>query len=286
MKLWGEGGSLTTWYGWIPILSGKLFLEKEEDIEKRARKLQEEIKDQYDYDIEYTHESRDKWELTLRTERGGEFQFEVKLKDNGLIRIEPTGGDPPYDVVLTIYRFIRDVYHEHIHHSGDLLLLPVEASTENDAVEGILDQYRRKVVFYHRIAKDLIDLRRYDDAKELILAGRGEMQYAKAFITLFTTGQRKEDLIRIFENSDTSLEVLMEKVNTYSSWRETLWRGAFSAVVTAFFIFLTELDTLSGLNFEWQLDLPFRSIFLCSLLSAISVIVFWIGLLIFRRGRR
>jgi len=45
------------WYGWIPILSGKLFLEKEEDIEKRAKELQKEIKEQegYPYLIEHTH---------------------------------------------------------------------------------------------------------------------------------------------------------------------------------------------------------------------------------------
>ena len=280
---------MTTWYGWIPILSGKLFLEEEENIEKRARKLQEEIEDQEEYDIEYTHESRDKWELTLRTEGREEFKFEVKLEDNGLIRIKPIGRDPSYDVVLAIYRFIRDVYHKHVHHSGDLPLFPVEANTENDVIEGILNQYRRKVVFYHRIARELIDSRRYDDAKNLILAGRGEMQYAKTFITLFITGSQKEDLIMIFDNSDTSLEVLMERVNTYLSmfsiWRETLWRETFSVVVTAFFIFLTELSTLSGLNSEWQLNLPFRSIFLCSLLSAIFVIAVWIGLLkVFRRG--
>jgi len=61
-----------------------------------------------------------------------------------------------YDAALAIYRFIRDVYHKHIHHSGDLPLRPVEVDAENDAIEGILNQYRQKVILYHRIAKDLL----------------------------------------------------------------------------------------------------------------------------------
>jgi len=105
----------------------KLFLGKEENIKARAKELQKEIKEQeeYPYDIEYTHESRDKWEITLRT-KGVDLQFQVELEDNGLCKIKSINGDPSYDTVLAIYRFIRDVYHKHVHHSGDLPLRPVE----------------------------------------------------------------------------------------------------------------------------------------------------------------
>jgi len=43
------------WYGWIPILSGKLFLPDEEDVEGRAKTLQKEINETYEYQINYTH---------------------------------------------------------------------------------------------------------------------------------------------------------------------------------------------------------------------------------------
>lgn len=269
------------WYGWIPILSGKLFLEKEEDIEKRAKDLQKEIKEQegYPYLIEHTHESRDKWKIILRTKRLTrriELQFEVKLEDNGLCKIKPISGDPSYDAALAIYRFIRDVYHKHIHHSGDLPLRPVEVDAENDAIEGILNQYRQKVILYHRIAKDLIDSRRVGVAIKEICAGRGEMQYAKTFITLFITGNQKGDLIRIFENSDTSLGVLMERINAYLSmlsFTREKKRDVFSIIITAILIFLTEFSILTNL-FGWQ-----PSFFFWSLFPALIVMAFGLTLL-------
>ena len=264
------------WYGWIPILSGRLFFEKEEDIEKRAKELQKEIAEQeeYPYLIEYTHESRDKWEIILRTTRRIKLQFEVKLEDNGLCKIKPINGDPSYDAALAIYRFIRDVYHKHIHHSGDLPLRPVEVDAENDAIEGILNQYRQKVILYHRIAKDLIDSRRVGAIKE-ICAGRGEMQYAKTFITLFITGNQKGDLIRIFENSDISLGVLTERINDYLSmlsFTREKRRDVFSIVITAILIFLTEFSILTNL-FGWQLSFFFWSLFPALIVMAFGFIL-------------
>ncbi len=86
---------------------------------------------------------------------------------------------------------------------------------ENDAIEGILNQYRLKMIRYHQRAKDFIDSRKFDDAVVITSSGRGEMQYAKLFINLFFKNDQKGDLIRTFEYSDTSLGVLMERINGY-----------------------------------------------------------------------
>jgi hypothetical protein len=211
--------NLPVWYGWIPILSGKLFLPKEEDIEDRAKRLQKEINENYEYQIEYTHKELDSWIIKTETKKE-KLETCCKLKNNGLCKIIPITGNPSYENILVIYQYIRDLYHRHIHHSGDIPLHPIEANNENDAIEGILDQYRQKVRDYHSEAKDFIDLRRFDEAIDTISSGRGEMQYAKSFVNLFLVGEQRALLTMVFENSDKSLEVLLQKVTQMLSMRE------------------------------------------------------------------
>gem|GEM_PF-4903875 len=206
--------NLPLWHGWIPILSGKLFLPEEEDIEDRAKRLQKEINEHCEYQIKYTHIGLDSWIIEIET-REEMLQVDCKLENNGLCKITPIAGDPSYENVSVIYQFIRDLYHKHIHHSGDIPLRPIEANNENDAKEGFLDQYRQKVMDYHSEAKDFIDSRRFDDAIDIISSGRGEMQYAKSFVNLFFVGEPGELLNRVFENADKSLEVL---------WWRVIWR--------------------------------------------------------------
>jgi len=132
------------------------------------------------------------------------------------------------------------------------------------------------VISYHRIVKDLIDSRRVRVAIKEICAGRGEMQYAKTFITLFITGNQKGDLIKIFENSDTSLGVLMERINGYLSmlsFTREKRRDVFSIIITAILIFLTEFSILTTL-FAWQ-----ASFFFWSLFPALFVMAFGLTLL-------
>lgn len=164
--------------------------------------------------------------------------MDCKLENDGLCKITPITGNPSYDNISVIYQFFRDLYHKHIPHSGDIPLPPVEANNENDAIERILDQYRQKVRDYHSEAKDFIDLGRLDEANDIISSGRGEMQYAKSFVNLFFVGKHKELLTRVFENSDRSFEVLLQRVAWRLSARERMYH-LLVMVGTLILIFLT-----------------------------------------------
>lgn len=231
---------MPSWYGWIPILSGKLFPPEEEDVEERAERLQKEINENEKYDIDHTHERLNKWKIKLRTKRE-KLQVDCELEESGLCKITVVDGGSSYDNILAIYRFIRDIYHKHIHHSGDLPLRPIEGNDENDAIEGNLDQYRQKVRDYHQEAKDFIDSGKFDDAVDIISSGRGEMQYAKSFVNLFVVGEQREALIRVFENADKSLEVLMQRV----TW-PSLIEKRFPLIAMLLLVFLSALSVLSS----------------------------------------
>lgn len=250
---------MSSWYGWIPILSGKLFLPEEEDIEKSARKLQSQIREEEEYNIEYEYNSHehDRWKIKLITEED-ELLVDCKLEDNGFYEITSIDGDASYGSVCTIHRFIRDVYHKHIHHSGDLPLYPVLSNDKKSAIEEILNQYRQKVRDYHQESKDFINSGRLDDALYSIFSGRGEMQFAKSFANLFFTGERRESYIKTFENSDKSLAVLMDKINTLMIPILDKRKDMFYLLITVFFTFLTMFSVFSTffvleLNICWSL---------------------------------
>lgn len=134
------GKNLHSWYGWIPILSGKLLLPEEEDVEDRAKRLQKEINEgeEYEYKIKYKYEGPDSCRIELETEKE-KLQVKCKLENNGLCKITPIDEKPSNESVLVIYQFVRDLYHKHIHHSSDIPLRSIEANNENNAIEGILD---------------------------------------------------------------------------------------------------------------------------------------------------
>ena len=93
---------------------------------------------------------------------------------------------------------------------------------------------------------------------------------------LFITGNQKGDLIRIFENSDISLGVLMERTNDHLSmllFTREKRRDVFSIVTTAILIFLTEFSILTSL-FGWQ-----PGFFFWSLFPALIVMAFGLTLL-------
>ncbi|MBA5941898.1 MAG: hypothetical protein H0M93_00975 [Methanophagales archaeon] len=208
--------TMVSWYGWIPILSGKLTLTEEKDINEKAKRLQKEIDVCEEYTIEYEYEGTGKWKIVLKT-KAGNLEVDCEVEESGLCKITHVGGVASYDKIVAIYRFIRDIYHMHIHHSGDLQLRPIEINGRDAGIEKILDQYRQKVTYYPQEVKDHIDNRRYDDAIDSILAGRGEMQYAKSFTNLFFDDDPRDSLNRTFESADKSLEVLMQKVTVPTS---------------------------------------------------------------------
>lgn len=65
------------------------------------------------------------------------------------------------------------------------------------------------------------------------------MQYAKSFVNLFVVGEQREVLIRVFENADKSLEVLMQRV----TW-PSLIEKRFPLIAMLLLVFLSAFSVL------------------------------------------
>lgn len=91
---------------------------------------------------------------------------------------------------------------------------------------------------YHSEAKDLIDSGEFDIAIDVISSGCGEMQYAKSFVNLFFDGKQKELLTKVFENSDKSLEMLLQRATRMLSKKDKFYLSIETGG-TVLLIFLT-----------------------------------------------
>ncbi|PKP60252.1 MAG: hypothetical protein CVT89_00255 [Candidatus Altiarchaeales archaeon HGW-Altiarchaeales-2] len=112
---------------------------------------------------------------------------------NGIIEInlmylKANDNKRKFEKVMTeVYVCVRDLYHQHTHHdeSHELLLCVVNEENEEKNISKILDQYRKKIIKYHKTIKEGIE--NHPDEKILlndILLAKGEMRYAMRLIEL------------------------------------------------------------------------------------------------------
>jgi len=126
------------------------------------------------------------------------------------------------DIANRIYRFIRDIYHVHIHHPGDQPLSVVEAQDKCGAIKEILKQYLLKFIIYQETVRSLINEKNMNNlisASERAASGKGEVKYALAFISSYGKNcnlDRKYH--RVFKRFLQSLSILEQHINTKSSF--------------------------------------------------------------------
>lgn len=126
-----------------------------------------------------------------------------EIDNNGLVKIsfsyQPKQGLNKIElekieknIAIQVYIIIRDIYHQHTHHEygkdhSDILLPPVQAKNDKEAIKKINDKYQEKIITYHEklheILKDptQIPYGFFDEIKH----AKGEMTYAISFIKLF-----------------------------------------------------------------------------------------------------
>lgn len=123
-------------------------------------------------------------------------------------------------LVINLFDSIRDLYHEHVHHEkkDDAILKPVEAKAEDEAIEGILNQYLNKVIYYHKDTgskKGNILIRFLDTRKRInfLASGMGELVYAQSFVSLHKDKIKNwEENIKCFLRAFESLKILRSKL--------------------------------------------------------------------------
>jgi len=204
------------WYGWIPILSGKLFMLDTNTIWEKGKKLSLDINNAHGVKVDLCDVEDNKLKISIK----GQCTINTicALEDGGLCRISIVGSDIHDDetqaresaAVAMIYRFVRDIYHEHIYNKNDQPFHLVYTSDRDFAIENIIDQYRNKIIDYHQECKNLSKNYRYDELVTVGAAGLGEIRYGIAFANIFS----KTDVIPLFENAYISLKGLVEQITS------------------------------------------------------------------------
>lgn len=146
-------------------------------------------------------------------------KVEVNLK-TGLAKITYDGR---FHYLKQSFAVVRDLFHTHLHNPSneDFSLTPVETSSEEQAIQDILNQYKMKVVNYHRFVKRHLDRMetRYtgqsaQSCQVYCNCGMGEMLYAHVFLDRFLADDAGyRTLTKVFQTARESLEVLHQRAS-------------------------------------------------------------------------
>lgn len=217
------------YFGWIPTLTHEVIASKEIKEGKTFSRVFSDLKLNQEANIE----------LKKLDEKGFLELFEVSIPEVCGIKVEckvrPSGltsfsfsfflpKDPKIDpifkkkLVISLFDFIRDLYHEHVHHEkkDDAILKPIEAKTEDEAIEKILKQYWDKVIYYHKdIGTKKGVLRFFHTRKRInfLASGLGELVYAQSFVSLHKDNIKNwEEKAECFLRAFTSLGILKDRL--------------------------------------------------------------------------
>lgn len=148
-----------------------------------------------------------------------------KIENNGLVemnvgyqRIEGSEDS----VITDAYIIIRDIYHQHTHHKhgekdADILLSPVLAEDDKEAIKKINEKFQKKIIARHRRiitwskkGKDL------STSSEIITKAKGELTYAISFVELFKNNLPHHDQYYFtYLNAIRSIEILEKDIEMH-----------------------------------------------------------------------
>lgn len=256
------------YYGWVPILSGNIFLGFHNQKKRDEIILADYIEPKCCVRNYYSHPQDPKRLSKIEIGIPEQCIVSVNIEEiciNGLIKFNfdtklETEKPIVRKIILQIaYNSIKDFYHLHIHHShdDDYIQTPVIAANMEEAVEKILEQYKKKIVKYHMqiskaiektviknkfggllrfILRDILHLSNYIWAIQQINIAIGEFTYAISFIRCCIDDERrKKEEVEIFFNAGNSLKVIREKI---------AWRLGFYVAVIALGISLFDVKLL------------------------------------------
>lgn len=110
----------------------------------------------------------------------------VYIHPNGLALYELTDANySQHFLVNQVHKLVRDIFHQHVHHRSDLLLLTTEATSDLEALSCFQKSYISKFLSYKKLIKYFATnkvVRNYPEAIKLIALASGELLYAKNLI--------------------------------------------------------------------------------------------------------
>lgn len=239
----------TVYYAWIPLLTNTLNFEYYiRELEKEGHKITGDEARTFDKKLSKTDGSyyvRDVYEdvenkkfkavvsiidkkivdhiLILNRNNDLEGHAVCTINSKGLVTLKLEYPDEKYawkehEMIEQFYIIVRDVYHCHTHHKDyeDLLLKPVPAKDEKEAIGEVLKQYDEKIIKYHKkIKPSICPHKRFDFASELIVLAKGEMIYASRFVKLFKENIEDHEAHHfVFSNALQSINILANEIES------------------------------------------------------------------------
>lgn len=158
----------------------------------------------------------------------GLVKFDLSSKREDLLE----GDKFARDFINQIYVDVRDTYHEHTHHDGDMgssadCLLPISySSDEINAVAEIIANYKRKILEYHKKLKVYTKTNEKSNVIQVsidsIRQAKGELLYALSFLNYYASkiqdhpdkrNQFAQDR-SVFLNAIRSIDTFSDEINT------------------------------------------------------------------------
>lgn len=229
------------WYGWVPNLSGNLFLNdinyllaRNDFVYNQSTNSFEVLRNLSDLSdakpikiiVNIPPESSANRTLHFQLQ-DPTIQIECIIEKQGLLQLNAHIADPDFDeeeIVNLIYVEIKDVFHEHTHHfkTTDRLLTVVWARSREEAISKIRKQYKTKIIEHHHYLRTfysqpallnyLLKLFTPTASISYTLLAEGEMLYALALNEFYGGDLKQEDAI-VFRNSLESFKNISNKIN-------------------------------------------------------------------------
>lgn len=254
-----------TYSGWIPILTDRLiplsskeeneiveYLKKPINISDDLRNpeliLVDNLQFKDDYLISFQIKSQSSALLSLT--------INCAIGKTGIVKFCIPNQNPEQQegkrnkeerLAIKIFKIIREIYHEHIHHSKtEAALRPVKTSYEDNALQDIIKQYDYKIIDYHDNGIKIVDKAGIERALSHIEEGLGELVYAKSFLNLhkshFRDRTKLDERIRSLDSVSKSLEILREKLSWNLMFDST---KAVESLTTKMHILTEKIHTLT-----------------------------------------
>lgn len=271
---------MSRWGGWIPTLSGDIFITNITSSLQAKHYIQDkkkgywwkyvDLSDEYPpekviLEIDFIKKLNDKLTFPVRIRRFSNienkktvyYQGNCSVYQNGLFFIDGKAGtsllDFDKDLAFLVYTHVRDLYHQHTHHSetNRELLHLTRTNTRKGTVDDLIRQYKTKIQEYHHISGQYIRFsgigiyitdiingalrsvglkgrkrKKIESSTTFpsayFLQAQGEMLYAKIALVLFKNYFCKDErkaLYQKFNYAYDSFAILREEiVHTYQDY--------------------------------------------------------------------
>jgi hypothetical protein len=177
-------------------------------------------------------------------------------------------GNDQFVYAMQMHKLIRDIFHKHVHHSTDLLLPPVRADNEKEAMQKIMELFFSKFMEYKNTSVNA----RPKLAIEDFFRAEGEIEYAKTFLDIhireFMDGKAHNYKKNLNSFSD-SFDVLLKRLQIRLDRAHNCMIISVSFLILSITIMAVKLDVFERVKLGMFSDILVNAFIVSALLPGI-----------------